>query len=73
MGAFASAFATPTCMGNHKSLEVGGALVEVEVAEVGAPGGKKVTRSLLRYECLCSFPCPLFALRMSRDKLIFQN
>ena len=24
----------------------------MEVAEVGAPGGKKVTRSLLRHECL---------------------
>ena len=31
MGAFASAFATPTCMGYHNSLEAGGALVEKEL------------------------------------------
>ena len=31
MGAFASAFATPTCMGDHKSLEAGGTLVEEEL------------------------------------------
>ena len=30
IGAFASAFATPTCMGDHESLEAGGALVEKE-------------------------------------------
>ena len=31
MGAFASAFATPTCMEDHESLEAGGALVEEEL------------------------------------------
>ena len=31
MGAFASAFATPTRMGDHESLEAGGALVEGEM------------------------------------------
>ena len=31
MGAFAFAFATPTCMGDHESLEAGGALVEGEL------------------------------------------
>ena len=30
MGAFASASATPTCMGDHESLEAGGARVEEE-------------------------------------------
>ena len=31
MSAFAFALATPTCMGDHKSLEAGEALVEEEV------------------------------------------
>ena len=31
MGALASAFATPTCMGDHESLEAGGALVEEQM------------------------------------------
>ena len=31
IGAFASALAVPTCMGDHKSLEAGGALVEEEL------------------------------------------
>ena len=31
MGAFAATFATATRMGDHKSLEAGGALVEKEV------------------------------------------
>ena len=47
--------ATPTCMGDHISSSwrsASGRGVEVEVAEVGAPGGKKVTRSLLRHEYL---------------------
>ena len=30
MGAFSSALATPTCMGDHKSLEAGRAVVEVK-------------------------------------------
>ena len=30
MGAFASAFATPSRMGDHESLEAGGGLVEEE-------------------------------------------
>ena len=30
MGAFASAFTTPTCMGDHESLAAGGALAEVK-------------------------------------------
>ena len=47
---------TPTCMGDHKSLEAGGALVEEEFKwkwlRYGALGGKKVTQSLLRHEQL---------------------
>ena len=31
MGTFASAFATPTCMGEHESLQAGEALVEEAV------------------------------------------
>ena len=31
MGAFVSAFATPVPMGDHESLEAGGALVEEEL------------------------------------------
>ena len=31
MGAFAMAFAAPTCMGDQESLEAGGALVEEEL------------------------------------------
>ena len=31
IGAFASAVATPTCMGDHESLEAGEALVEEEL------------------------------------------
>ena len=31
MGVFALAFTTPTHMGDHKSLEAGGALVEEEL------------------------------------------
>ena len=31
MGAFASAFATPTCMGNYESLEAAETLVEEEL------------------------------------------
>ena len=38
----------------------------MELAEVGAPGGKKVTQPLLCHECLCSPLCPLFALRVNR-------
>ena len=30
IGAFASAFATPTCMGDHEFLEAGGALVQAK-------------------------------------------
>ena len=42
----------------------------MEVAEVGASGGKKVTRSLPRNECLRPLLCLLFALPIRRDKLI---
>ena len=42
----------------------------MDVAEVGTPEGKKVTRSLLRTECLL---CHLFALPVSCDKLIFHE
>ena len=31
MAAFVPAVATPTCMGDHKSLEAGGALVDEEL------------------------------------------
>ena len=41
------------------------------MAEVSTPGGKEVTRSLRRNECLRSLICLLFALLISCDKLIF--
>ena len=45
----------------------------MEVAEVGAPGGKKVTRSLLREAKQVFILCHLFALHMCRDNLIFHG
>ena len=40
----------------------------MDVAKVGAPEGKKVTRSLLRNEFLRSLLRPLFALPLSHLK-----
>ena len=45
----------------------------MDVAEVGAPEGKKVTRLLLRNEYRYSSPCHLFFLPISRDELIFHE
>ena len=45
----------------------------MDVAEVGAPERKKVTRSLLRNECLYSSLCHSFALPISPDELIFHE
>ena len=45
----------------------------MEAAEVGAPGGQKVTRSLLRNAKQVFIPSHIifFALHMCRDNLIF--
>ena len=45
----------------------------MDVAEVGGPQGKKVTRSLLCNKCLYCLLCHLFALPIIRDKLIFHD
>ena len=67
--------ATPTCVGDQKSLEASGRRFEVEVARVGAPGGKKVTRSLFRHEYLLlvffvlCLPCVLVMVNHSWEMM----
>ena len=45
----------------------------MEVLEVGAPGWKKVTRSLLRKAKQVFILCPLFVLHVTHDKSIFED
>ena len=45
----------------------------MEVPEVNAPEGNKVTGSFLRNEFLCPLPCLLVALHMRRDNSIFHG
>ena len=47
--------------------------MEVDVAEVGEPEGKKVAWSLLCDECLHFLMCHFFALPIGCDKLIFHE